>query len=52
VKQQWGGARLLAAQLGGELPEAKRHRSGAHVATDDDDRRRPRLHQPASATAK
>jgi hypothetical protein len=42
----------LAAQPGRQLPEAKRHGRGADVATDDDDRQLPRLHQPVSATAK
>jgi hypothetical protein len=51
-KRQQIGARQLAAQLGGKLPEAKRHRSGTHITTDDDDRRLPRSHQPVSATAR
>jgi hypothetical protein len=51
-KQQRGHSGQLAAQLGGELPEAKRHRPGTDITTDDDDRRLPRRHQPMSATAK
>jgi hypothetical protein len=51
-KQQRGHSGQLAVQLGGKLAEAKGHRPGTHVTTDDDDRCLPRLHQPESTTAK
>jgi hypothetical protein len=51
-KHQQGRTGQLAAQLGGKLPEAKRHRSGADITTDEDDWRLLRRHQPMSATAK
>jgi hypothetical protein len=51
-KQQRGHSGEFAAQLGGKLPEAKRHRAGTDVTADDDDRRLPRPHQPVSARAR